>query len=128
MIALGLCMVAGCDSQANDGSPMSTAANETAAQMRLRSIVTAEQSYKAERGSYGSLEQLIEKGFLQDPSKGKLSGYKYEIQASKNSFQATAVPEEFGVTGKRSFFIDQSCVLRGRDRKGEKAQVNDPTI
>ena len=107
---------------------MAAAANETAAQLKLRSLVTAEQNYKAEHGGYGSLEQLIEKGFLQDPSKGKLSGYKYEIQVSKSSFQATAVPEEFGVTGKRSFFIDQSSVLRGRDRKGEKAQLNDPAI
>src|SRR5262245_49455606 len=59
-------------------SVMVTAANETAAMARLRSLGVAEAQYMADSGgSYGTLEQLIEKRFAGDPSRGKLTGYRF---------------------------------------------------
>lgn len=128
LLTFALCFTAGCKSEADSASPMAVAANETAAIARLRSIITAEQNYKAETGKYGSLDELIKAQMIGDPSQGKLGGYKYEITTNSKVFQATAVPEEYGVTGKRSFYADQTGALRGKDKKGEKAGPGDPAI
>jgi Protein of unknown function (DUF2950) len=128
LLTLCLCFIAGCSSEADDASPMAAAANETAAIARLRAIVTAEENYRGEFGKYGSLEALVEKNMLGDSSKGKLNGYKLEIEVTGRGFNATAVPVEYGVTGKRSFFVDQTGQIRGKDKRGEKAAQNDPAI
>ncbi len=125
---LGAFLIAGCGSQPSEQSPIVTVANETAAMTRLRAIAEAEQSYLAETGKYATLEELMQRGMVGDPSKGKLSGYKFEVVATAKGFQAVAVPEEYGVTGKRSFYIDQSNTMRGKDRKGERASAADPVV
>jgi hypothetical protein len=107
---------------------MAVAANETAAIARLQAIVTAEEKFKDEFKRYATLEQLIEKNLLGDPSRGKLNGYKFEIEVRPNGFLATAVPSEYGVTGKRSFFVNEKGLIGGKDKKGEKADQNDPAI
>lgn len=127
-LTISLCFVTGCSSEADDASPMAAAANETAVIARLRSVVTAEENYKNEFRRYGTLEQLMEKNMLGDPSKGKLAGYKIEIEVRPNGFQATATPTEYGVTGRRSFYVDHTGMIRGKDKKGEKATQNDPAI
>lgn len=127
-LTLSLCFITGCSSEADDASPMVAAANETAAVARLREIVTGQETHKAKFGSYVSLEQLVEKKMISDPSKGKLGGYKYELQVNSKGFYATAVPAEYGVTGKRSFYVDHTGMIRGKDKKGEKAAQNDPSI
>jgi hypothetical protein len=35
-----------------------------------------------------------------------------------DKFQVTAVPDEYGKTGKTSYFIDRTNVLRGGDHGG----------
>lgn len=110
-------------------SSMVTAANETAAMARLRSIGVAEASYMAESGrEYGTLDQLIQKRYVSDPSGGKLAGYKFDIQVSAGSFQVTAVPEKYGITGNRSFYLDESNIMRGADKKGAAATASDPEV
>jgi hypothetical protein len=106
---------------------MVTAANETAAIARLRAIAAAEARYQVESGgSYGTLDQLIEKRYVNNPSQGKLTGYRFEVQVRPGSFQVTAVPEKFGVTGSRSFYVDEANVLHAADKKGAPATVSDP--
>lgn len=110
-------------------SSMVVAANETAAISRLRSVANAEMTYQAQSGGdYGTLDQLIEKGLIGDPSKGKLTGYKFEVRVRPGGFEATAVPERAGMTGVRSFYVDQSRIVRGADRKGEAASAFDPEV
>ena len=110
-------------------SVMVTAANETAAMARLRSLGVAEAQYMADSGgSYGNLEQLIEKRFAGDPLRGKLTGYRFDVQVKTGSFQITAVPEKYGVTGNRSFYLDESNILRGADKKGISATASDPEV
>ena len=94
---------------------------------RLRAIAAAEARYQVESGGeYGSLDQLIQKGYASDPSRGKLTGYRFEVQVRGRGFQVTAVPERFGITGKRSFYVDETNVIRAADKKGAPATASDP--
>jgi hypothetical protein len=116
-------------SEAPQQSAMVTAANETAAIARLRSIGVAEASYMAESGrEYASLDQLIQKRYVSDPAGGKLSGYRFEVQVRVGGFQVTAVPEKYGITGNRSFYLDESNIMHGADKKGAPASASDPEV
>jgi len=102
------------------------AANETAAMARLRSIANAETRYLIESSdSYATLDDLIKKGFVTDPARGKLTGYRFEVRVKPGGFEATAVPVQPGISGNRSFYIDETNVLRGAERRGEKASSTD---
>jgi len=107
--------------------PQVTAADEMFARVRLIAIAKAEAQYQFDAdGEYGTLEQLIQKGFIVDPSQGQVARYKFEIRLRPHGFDATAVPEKYGVTGDRSFFIDESNTIRAADKRGEKATAQDP--
>ena len=109
--------------------PQVIAGNEIAAQARLRSIVTAEMAYQMESGGeYASLDTLVEKRLMTDPSHGKLTGYRFNVRVKSGSFEATADPERYGITGKRSFFVDESRILRGGDKHGSPASASDSEI
>jgi len=107
--------------------PQVTAADEMFARVRLIAIAKAEAQFQFEAdGEYGTLQQLIQKGLIVDPSHGQVARYKFEITLRPHGFDATAVPEKYGVTGNRSFFIDETYTLRAADKGGEKATVKDP--
>jgi hypothetical protein len=130
---LGAFTLAGCSTQTPEQFPQQAphviVANELAAMSRLRSIATAEIQYQLEAGGgYGSLDDLIEKGYLSDPSRGKLTGYRFEVRLKPGGYEATAAPIKFGITGRRSFYIDETRVMRGADRRGEQATSNDPEV
>jgi hypothetical protein len=98
--------------------PQVTAANEMAAITRLRSIANAEMAHQMDTGGqFGSLDDLVDKGLLGDPAKGKLSNYRFEIRVKSGGFEATAVPLQYGISGKRSFFVDESRIVRGATAK-----------
>lgn len=103
--------------------------NEVRAQSILRMIVSAEETYKVTKGdgSYGTLEQLIAENLI---SKEVVAahGYKIELTASNTRFEATAIPTEYGKTGKVSFFVDQSGVLRSGDHGGGPATIADKPL
>jgi hypothetical protein len=52
-------------------------------------------------------------------------GYTIELTASGDKFEAIAIPVEYGRTGKLSFFIDESGMLRAGDHGGGAATVAD---
>ncbi len=56
------------------------------------------------------------------------NGYKIELTASGSRFEASAVPLEYGKTGRMSFFVDESGVLRGADNGGGFATVADKPV
>ena len=125
------CLCASCGSKTTiiEQTPHATAANEMAAMTRLTAIAKAEMMYQVESGGrYGSLDELIQKGFANDPSKGKLTGYRLEVKVGSDGFQATATPEKFPITGKRSFYIDERNVMRGADKGGAQATSSDPEV
>lgn len=98
------------------------AANEGAAIASLRTIGAAEETYYNKRHEYGTLaelseEQLIEPNLATDVH----SGYTFRVRVSVPGFEATAVPLDYGKSGRRSFLIDQTRVIRAEDIRGREA-------
>ena len=95
----------------------------------LQMIADAESTYlKTEgRGSYGTLDQLTRQKLVTMDVYEKY-GYKFELTASGDHFEAVATPKEYGATGRRSFFVDQSGVVRGDDHGGAPATAADKPI
>ena len=108
--------------------PQVIAANEIAAMARMRTIATSEMAHFAEQSKYATLDELVQSGLVNDPMKGSLRGYRFDVRAKTNSFEATAVPENFGVTGRRSFYIDDTGVMRAAEKEGAAATASDPEV
>jgi len=51
-----------------------------------------------------------------------------EDQEKAETFSLVATPDAYGKTGRRSFFLNSSGVLRGADKQGGAADSNDPRI
>jgi hypothetical protein len=103
--------------------------NEAVASGLLQYIASAESQYKEGpgKGSYGSYQQLVEAKVLVPDSFDKY-GYKFEVTATGAAFAATATPKEYGKSGKRSFFVDQTGTVRGDDHGGGPATVADKPV
>ena len=119
-------MIAGMSSTASQSS---LAANEAIAKSVMRTVVTAEVTFQATEGNdrYATLDELVTKGLISKDMLQKY-GYRVEITTSSNKFEATAIPLEYGVTGKLSFFTDESGVVRGGDHGGGAATISDKEI
>jgi hypothetical protein len=129
LLGLLLPILAGCNSRPAEQAPQVIAANEMAAISRLRSIATAESQYSINSGgTYATLDQLINDRLISDPSEGKLTGYRYAVKVRQGGFEATAVPIQTGISGRRSFYIDETRVIRGADKRGEQAGPSDPEV
>jgi hypothetical protein len=55
-------------------------------------------------------------------------GYKIDLSVLSNKFEVIATPVEYGKTGRRSFYIDESAILRGGDHAGGAATLSDKPI
>ncbi|MEP6635462.1 MAG: DUF3352 domain-containing protein [Acidobacteriota bacterium] len=109
--------------------PSSQGANESVAKSALRTIVSAEATYQATTGdgNYGTLEGMVKEGLLSKDMIEKY-GYRIELTCSGTSFEARATPLEYGKTGKMSFFIDETGLIRGGDHGGGPATVSDKPL
>ncbi len=121
-----LAMVAGISSATKNPPPE---ANEMIAMSALQMLAATEAQYKADagKGSYASMQQLVEAKLFPLDEFDKY-GYKYELTVAGEQFEAVATPKEYGKTGKRSFFIDKSGVVRGDDHGGGPATVADKPV
>ena len=111
--------------------------NERCATIDLRILYGAQITYSATvgGGNYGSFQQLYEANLISSSLwVGSRHGYDFAFatqDASKNSpafFKLWATPIDYGVTGRMSYYIDATGVLRGADRSGLRADENDPPI
>jgi hypothetical protein len=120
---LVLMAIAGISGETN---PPPMVNNERSAIGIIWMIASAESQFRSGRGSgsYGSLDQLIAEGMVSKESIEN-SGYRFEVIASGPKFQVSAVPIEYGKTGKLSFFIDESIIARAGDHGGAAASVAD---
>jgi hypothetical protein len=128
-------------------------ASEDAAIADLRSVASALDTY---RRAYGKLPDSLTAlgpappngvspetaGLLDsDLAAGSKDGYtiRYTIAPAASNlpeedadkaetFSLSSSPKEYGRTGRRSFFLDSSGVLRGADKHGEIATSTDPRI
>ena len=112
----------------------------------LRAIAEVQANYKAARGKYGSLEDLSHwrRAAITDTNgqnadkdedetevldfNPQVEGYDVKLNVSGDKFEATATPAVYRKTGRRSFFIDQTGVLRAADTGGKPADVNAPPV
>jgi hypothetical protein len=104
------------------------AANEGSAIASLRSIAEAEDNYYSTRQVYGTLSDLSAANLIKpELATGTRNGYRFWIKLASNgngvvkSFDATAVPVEYGNSGRRSFLIDETGVVRAADIHGREA-------
>jgi type IV pilus assembly protein PilA len=99
-------------------------AHETAAIQAIQTIHAVETQYYSQFGRYAvslaelgppasgaagpSAADLISK----DLTEGKKSGYIFTVSATPTGYAVSAVPESFNSSGRRTFYSDQTLVVR----------------
>lgn len=110
--------------------------NETAIIASLRALATAQAIFReADKDGdgqldYGTLLELYKANLIDGGlGSGEKNGYRFQLtlgsasdKAGLHSWSLVAVPTKKGESGERSFFIDQSTVIRVSE--GEAASVN----
>jgi hypothetical protein len=103
--------------------------NESMAFYAVQRIVGTQMVYKNERkkGRFATLEELaaedlLEKTFLENME------YKFELELIGDKFEVSATPKSYGKTGRRSFYGDQTEIIRAADHKGQPATADDPAV
>lgn len=108
--------------------------NEAGAITSLQTLFSAEATYQATAGNgdYGTLEELREQKLIDVLlAAGHRYGYLFRIRREKrsaesqSSLEITAVPRTYGRTGLRSFFVDETGLIRAVDKKGIEANLTD---
>ena len=114
-------------------------AHETAAIQEIKTIHTAEAQYYAQFGKYAdTLGALGPHGtramgpeaaglIPQNLADGKKSGYLFEVGPTADGYAVTASPLTFGKSGRRSFFSDQTMVVR-TSWTADSANVNSAAV
>jgi hypothetical protein len=113
------------------------AANERSAISSLRTIFVAEAVFQSTtgNGNFGDLKELGKEDLVDLVLRtGKKNGYLFKVSREKSSsesttsFEALAVPAKYSGTGRRSFYLDESGVLRTADKKGKAADHSDAPL
>ena len=108
------------------------AANEGSAQASIRTISQAEMTYQGTAARFGTLEELAASGLI-DPklSSGIKNGYTFTVTLDSDNpegFAVTGVPVTYGKTGIRSFYIDETFVMRGGNNYGAPSTKMDEPL
>lgn len=112
------------------------AANEGATIALMRKIHSAEATYQATDGAgeFGTLEQLAASNLI-DPevALGVRYGYRFKIEVKSGldyepGFEITGVPVSYPNSGRRSFYLNESGVVRAADNMGNPATEADPAL
>ncbi|MBZ5584953.1 MAG: prepilin-type N-terminal cleavage/methylation domain-containing protein [Acidobacteriia bacterium] len=99
-------------------------ANETAAIRAIQAVHSGETMYQSQYGRYAT--SLAELGPPQsgaaspsaadvignDLAGGEKLGYKFTVTGSQGGYVVIAIPSTFGTTGSRTFYSDQTMVIR----------------
>lgn len=105
-------------------------ANEAAAETAIRTIHTAAQSYRAVNTSFpstlASLSSAIPPYIDSILGSGAKNGYNFSVSAATNTFSSTARPQNFGTSGVRSFFVDESGVIRYTTSDANPSSADNP--
>jgi hypothetical protein len=119
-------MIAGISAEVEQAE---TEMNEMRARSSLELIGSAEVSFQSSKGDgrFATLDELSSAGYI-NKEYFQSFGYTVELTISGTRFEATAIPTEYGKTGKLSFFIDETKVLRGGDHGGGAATVADQPV
>jgi type IV pilus assembly protein PilA len=102
------------------------AANEGSAMASLRTLHSAEATYQSTRGNgkFGTLSELAAEGLIDSKlATGTKNGYNFTVELTTNElnypgFSIVGVPMTYRSTGVRSFYIDETGVIRAGDNSG----------
>jgi type IV pilus assembly protein PilA len=115
------------------------AAHESATITEIKSIHQAEVQYYSQFGQYAtSLAQLgppasgaagpaAAEILPKNLSDGRASGYLFTVTGTPTGYAINANPEQFGSSGSRTFYSDQTLVIRNNYTQ-EPATVNSPAL
>jgi hypothetical protein len=81
------------------------------AQSDLLAIGQAERMYQAQNGRFASLDELLSDGSMQ-MRKPNRQGYTYDVDASDQSFRATATCTSPKLPGCHSYSVDQTMTVQ----------------
>jgi type IV pilus assembly protein PilA len=99
-------------------------ANEAMAMRAMRTIASAELIYHETYNKYASLEELAAVGLIDAQlATGTKNGYSFVVkltgdETTVQGFEAIGVPTSYRSTGTRSFFVDETFIIRGADKSG----------
>ena len=97
-------------------SPRHGASNEASAISSMRNIVSSQITYQATTGEGSSAPDLAtlytSKIIDSDLGSGMRRGYVFTVSGEDSTFTITGRPLVYGETGYRSFFADESGVIR----------------
>ena len=87
----------------------------------MRRIATAQLVYSSQHnGAFGDLNALVKAGFIpQDILQTASTGYRFHVTTSARGYSAGAEPAVYGRTGRLSFYLDQTGVLKKEDKGGK---------
>jgi len=97
-------------SPAGTANPEGTV-NIVGVQNDLLSIARAEREYQAEKGSYGSLDDLLSANYV--TVKGERPPYTYQVDTSESGFRATATRSTPGSPAQ--IWIDESMQVHSSE-------------
>lgn len=108
------------------------AANEGSAISSLRTISSAEATYQSNFHNFATLEELATNGLIDARlGSGTKNGYTFSLvidSANPEEFAVIGVPVSYGTSGRRSFYMDETFVIRGGDKHGGPAVKFDPPL
>jgi type IV pilus assembly protein PilA len=108
------------------------AANEGSAMRSLREIAAAEGIYQSTNQKFGTLEELAASNLIDAKlAKGSKNGYEFSVvvdSSNPEAFEVYCVPSEYRSTGRRSFYVDETFVLRGGDNSGGPSSKQDEPL
>ncbi|HSD45793.1 MAG TPA: hypothetical protein VLB87_04190 [Pyrinomonadaceae bacterium] len=105
----------------------------------LNAIANAELAYVSMTGRYATLEELDSQGLIDSAlGSGVKSGYRFTIELTDHNdvltnvqrpgFEAVGVPVEYRSSGMRSFYTDETIVIRGADNHGGSSGKHDDPL
>lgn len=117
-------------------TPADPGVNERMAIQMMRWVYGTQRTFSNDgRSNYATFHQLRNNNLLWIPfDVDRFQGYVYtltlmpQVDDLPPRYELTLVPEQYGVTGVRSFYTDESGRIRGGDKNGAPATVNDPQI
>lgn len=103
----------------------------------LHAIHNAQYTYLATRGAgtFGLLIHLSQAGLIDETlATGYKHGYLFTLSKldrsvlTPSTYRVIAVPQMYGRTGRRSFYLDESGIIRSVDSQDLPATVNDQPL
>lgn len=106
------------------------AANEASAIHSVRTIALAEAEFQSAYNKFGTLEELRVHNMLEPKlATGEKNGYQFSVSVtSPDAFEVNAVPVSYRSSGMRSFYMDETAVIRAGDNYGGPSSKMDEPL